>query len=860
MDSQSVKVEATKEATNPKANTVYKAGGESPAMPNGQADKKEDAIDPQAVALKLSGEQVNNHGSSQLNPETSAAGGIKLSMIVDPHDSPDRPENSVYKNTHKTLPGKYLDDVDEGVGISPVNLWKAAPKASHREQEQVVEVEPVQMPQIEDEEENSLIHDGDSLVRQMDDPNSKGQKPSTAMTVINGGPPRAPKKKKSHKTTFDAIGYEVKGNTKLMAPAQNDENASQHKPNGEPANQQTHSPSDLKQEDIPGQAESQSYVPAASQYMVQHHNKNPLQPANDSGKPAEKKEEAQQDARSVVISEMKPQSGNPKGENPAPIATKSPDNIKPTTLPDTPVQQAHAHPMAVTPESPPRPSSPLPSPQAPHLTEMMEVHSEDLNGSNVANLDDSLKEENNRPSNTNPMQNSETQSKFQNNFDKYMKDEAGMSVFAPADIDYSDRANRAEAHLMKYESDIRARYEKVARGMQQIYSNIQKINIGAHESAARFRTFFQGLMQKTERVAAMYSLPDSLNVMIDRKDMQDLRPAGNLHDLQKTFETMKLQRAEHSSQLLRELREMKQEYQNKIVEENFFEEGIDQKTTVEMQKGIEKGFESIYKRNKQCIDQYGVINKKIEENKMHFEKKKKFKTDTFEDYMNYLRDVRKLWMFIMDNQEKLVKYWERVRTMEELRIKAITHILQRYFLIEEKLSSVSHNTEALKKMNSQISPEGMAAAIYSDRSFLNSPLLESIGIKLESVKVFTNEIKKLKNNVPEIVEFALWDYTNLNTLVKSVNTPLRIFRSNENTLYIYHQVKDRSEVPMEPPLFKCKVNSLLLQFDERNNCITLKGSGFFNFSNFTFNLREHQDAKDFESIVNKFCKNSKESS
>lgn len=492
------------------------------------------------------------------------------------------------------------------------------------------------------------------------------------------------------------------------------------------------------------------------------------------------------------------------------------------------------------------------------LGQMEEVHSEDLNNSNMANLHDSLEQERNddmRPSQVN-MEGAETKSKFANNFDKYMKDEAGMSVFAPADIDYSDRANRAEAHLMQYDSTVRARYEKVARGMQQIYSNIQKINIGAHESANRFKVFFQGMMQKTEKVAAMYVLPANLVVTQQRKEMDELRPAGNIMELQKTFESMKQQRAEQSALVLAQLKTMKDDYKTKIVEENFYEEGIDQKTTVEMQKAIEKGFESILKRNKKCIEQYDLVNRKVEENKTYFEKNKKFKTDTFEDYMTYLRSCRKLWMFLCDTQEKLVKYWERVRLMEELRIKAITHILQIYFGIEEKLSSSSQNIEALKRMNSMLSAEGMAAAIYNDKSFLNSPLLESIGIRLDSVKVFTSEIKKIKNKVPEVVEFALWDYTNLHTLVKAVNTPLRVFRSNENTLYIYNGFKDRTEIPMEGPLFKCKVNNLLLNFDERNNCITLKASGLFNFSSFTFNLREHNDANDFASIVTKFCKNS----
>lgn len=59
-----------------------------------------------------------------------------------------------------------------------------------------------------------------------------------------------------------------------------------------------------------------------------------------------------------------------------------------------------------------------------------------------------------------------------NNFDRYEKDEAGMSIFAPPDIDYSNRADRAEASLLKYDSDIRGRLEKVAKGLQQVFSNI----------------------------------------------------------------------------------------------------------------------------------------------------------------------------------------------------------------------------------------------------------------------------------------------------------------------------------------------------------------------------------------------------
>jgi hypothetical protein len=853
MDSQSVRVEVSKPSVDPKSHTVYKGNeGQSAPLELPQTRKEGDQAH-QGIASPSTGVNPTVVLATESKAEPIRESSIKIAMTVDPHDSPERPEVSGYKTQYMTVPGKYMDDVDEGAGIAPAQVRKAMPRASQREPEQLVAVEKVPMPQIQSEGEYSLIQEGDSLVKQMDDPNNKGQKASTAMTVVNGAIPRAPGKKKSHKTTFEAVGYEIKGNTKLMAPINQDGDASHYKQNSERGQTLNQSPGETK----PGDPS----VKAPSQYVVQRHGENPQPQAHPETQKVESKPVAQQEVVYVVSSEHRAESPARKVENPNTMSPPPQEHTE-KSINGIPSPYYPTHPRPDEGQSPVSPGTPIPAEsQAPialqPMPEMMEVHSEDLNGSNVANLDDSLNQDNKQAA-SNGNQASETMSKFQNNFDKYVKDEAGMSVFAPADIDYSDRANRAEAHLMKYDSDIRARYEKVARGMQQVYSNIQKINIGAHESATRFRNFFQNLMTRTEKLAAMYPLPEALKVMIDRKDMGDLKPAGNIHILQQTFETMKLQRGEHSSQVLIELREMRQEYQTKIVDENFYEEGIDQKSTIEMQKGIEKGFDSIFKRNKQCIEQFGSINKKMEENKIHFEKKKKFKNDTFEDYINYLRSVRKLWMFIADNQDKLLKYWERVRIMEELRIKAITHILQRYFVIEEKLSSASQNTDALKRMNSQISPEGMAAAIYSDKGFLNSPLLESIHIKLDSIKVFTSEIKKLKNTVPDIVEFALWDYTNLNTLVKSVNTPLRIFRSNENTLYIYHQVKDRSEVPMEAPLFRCKVNSLLLHFDERNNCIELKGSGFFTFNSFTFNLREHQDAKEFEAIVNKFCKNSKE--
>lgn len=94
-----------------------------------------------------------------------------------------------------------------------------------------------------------------------------------------------------------------------------------------------------------------------------------------------------------------------------------------------------------------------------------------------------------------------------------------------------------------------------------------------------------------------------------------------------------------------------------------------------MFKSIEQTFETISRRNKKCVDEFASITKKLTENKLYFEKNKKFKSDTFDEYISYLRNCNRLWQFIVDCQERLVQYWKRVRKMEEMRILAISNLL-----------------------------------------------------------------------------------------------------------------------------------------------------------------------------------------
>lgn len=112
----------------------------------------------------------------------------------------------------------------------------------------------------------------------------------------------------------------------------------------------------------------------------------------------------------------------------------------------------------------------------------------------------------------------------------------------------------------------------------------------------------------------------------------------------------------------------------------------------------------------------------------------------------------------------------------------------------------------------------------------------------------------MKTKVPEIVEFSLWDYMNGSALIKNSTKSIRIFRSNENTLYIY-ETPDRQTPPMEDAIFKCKVSNLNLQVDASSNGITLKNSSIFSFSGFTFHLRDHKDHQEIINYVTKFCKN-----
>ena len=85
-------------------------------------------------------------------------------------------------------------------------------------------------------------------------------------------------------------------------------------------------------------------------------------------------------------------------------------------------------------------------------------------------------------------------------------------------------------------------------------------------------------------------------------------------------------------------------------------------------------------------------------------------------------------------------------------------MLKKYFAIEERLSSSTQNIKALLKMNETLSPEAVAASIYSDRALLTSPVLESVDIPTDSIEHFVESIEGLKNFMPDIVEFSLWDW------------------------------------------------------------------------------------------------------
>jgi len=519
--------------------------------------------------------------------------------------------------------------------------------------------------------------------------------------------------------------------------------------------------------------------------------------------------------------------------------------------PEPEVKPPKSPPQSVSPPpkaSPPAPASPMVVSQPP------ETNQAPLDDSNIAQLDDSLNEDHakDKPAVQPPVEIG-NQSKFQNNFDKFQKEEAGMSIFAPADIDYSERANKAEAHLMKYDGDVRDKLEKASRGLQQIFTNIQKLNNSAKDSTARFKVFFESFLKREEQLAQMYVLKPSWTIMEERKDISTLQPPGNIRQLHSIFENMKKIRGDYAEDILKQLKALGKEYQLKIVDENFFEEGIDKKGTQEQHKDIEKTFQSISARNKQCTEEYAKIQKKIEENKAYFDKNKKFKSDCFEDYMKYMRSCRKLWMFVMDVSERLVKFWKRAKKTEELRIKAIASLLQGYVKIEEKMTQTTQNLTALKEMNDKVSPEAMAATMFRDQQLLTSPILDSLGFKKTSIEVFLEEIKALKTKLPENIEFCLWDYMNAHALVKGVNKSIRIFRSNENYLYVY-ETPSREEVPMEDPIYKCRVNNLVLLFDEKNNQIQLKSSSMLDFTSFTFLLRDHKDAQEVVGYVNKFTK------
>lgn len=761
------------------------------------------------------------------NQASGVGGGFKLSMAVDPADAS---EYAPSKLQGAGLGARASpSDMDEGIrgvngiaGYDPnqIGVQLHAPQQEARQA-------PAEVAHGEvGQDSYSLIRDGDSIIEKGQIKGPRGHAPVSTYGIQPGTGTQANRRAAQ---TVNATGeYQIKGNKALFT-----------------VNEQVGNPGAFSPYGSNAQLTTPGHPPAANEPSAYK----AVPPGSESLYKA-----VSPNAESLYKVVPPNQQSLYKAE-----VTRNP----------APHQETHQQLGSTTPASPAQPALQVHDPASPgESPRPQEEQADALNDSNIANLSDSLNEAKSagglppqqqaaRSEDGSGPKNNDAGSKFQNDFGKYVKDEAGMSIFAPPDIDYQNRADKAEAHLLKYNTEVRGKLEVVLRGLQQIYSNIQKINLSSQESTSRFRTFFAGFLKKAEAVASSYHYKKDLRLLEEKKEMLELRTPGNLKALAGVFDTMKGHRETWVDDIVKDIGRLKQSYQSKVVEENFFEEGIDKKSTVEMSKLIEKTFESALKRNKECLKEFDEINKKLEENKIYFEKNKKFKQDTFEGYIDYLRSVHKMWGFLSEAQERMVKYWERVKKMETMRIKAISALLMEYIGIEERLTTPSRALDSLRKLNQAMSPENMAASTYNDKAFLNSAIFESLGFNMNSIDHFTQEIKRLKTRTPEIVEFALWDYMNQSMLVKNESKSVRIFRSNENYLYIY-ETSSREDVIMNKPVYKCKVNNLILQFDNRNNFITLKGSGMFDFSSFSFNLREHQDAQDLVNYVVKFASNGAE--
>lgn len=819
-----------------------------------QASKKEAALNRDAPVLASSSQQAEGRPQDPMAGRPPSTNG-NARMEVQINAVPARVE-----------PPANFDDMDEGVGTRGFDankyrgtgaalLERAGPKAQEHIE---LQREPAAKPEtIKQEEEYSLIKEGDSLVFKAEGQDRK-PKPSAAMTVYQGQPITSGDKKPptGPKSSYQPGEYSVSGNKNLL-DYRFEQQGTNDKPTKPPTTSLHPDPTD----------------PAHPQNPINH------QKEQSVSKYAEKPEG---DKSTKVVSDKEHSTNTPNHPEPVPtIPPQTQAEEKKSSNKSAAIQiEKEKETIQAIPEKPkveeqpellqkqqnvqPSPEAPTPiqpdiveqhAPQRPETVLVSEIKSNELNDSNMANLNDSLEDS---PAKDQDKK-METQSKLNNDFQKYIKDEGGMSILAPADIDYIGRAGKAEASLLRYDNDVRSKYEKVVVGFEQVFANIKRMNISAEESTNKFKRFFHNFLPRAETLAGLYPYKPSWGISEDRKDMSHLQAPGNFKQLQEKFELMKKQRADHSKSLVGELKALQLEYKSKIVEENFFEEGIDKKGTAKMQKDIEEAFSNIHKRNKKCENEKGEVLKKVTENKLYFEKNKKFKSDVFHDYMHYVRSVRKMWLGLSDLQKKLLGYWKRVRKVEEMRVQALSNLLKKYFAIEERLSSSTQNIKALLKMNETLSPEAVAASIYSDRALLTSPVLESVDIPTDSIEHFVESIEGLKNFMPDIVEFSLWDYINPHTLVKNVRKPLRIFRTIENYIFVY-SVPDRREIPMEDPVYSIRVNNLVLQVDEKNNALTFKSNAVLNFASFTFNLRDHKDAMEVVGIVNKFASNTAGSS
>lgn len=392
---------------------------------------------------------------------------------------------------------------------------------------------------------------------------------------------------------------------------------------------------------------------------------------------------------------------------------------------------------------------------------------------------------------------------------------------------YESQAIKAIDQLKSYSVKSVVKLNQLIKGLQKFYDNyLNNIKIGLLRSGKMVRFFEVTVISEENLLEEMWL--EQWQPLSDRTMIREYL-SEKVHNVDKKISSMCSQRNDEIKIRRGMLAKLRENIKTQLVDQNSLSSKAEEKKfknqfadLEEKQSTFIKKLAELEKENKK-LEKSLKNNIKIERHKNNTEKLKRNnqKNDCLIHFISIWNKIKILQDFLILIFEQYSEYWKNFKENEKLRLDSVVYLLQSFLQYQKETYSKSENIKQAEAVLKKLKPSQFAEQTYPDSLLLESPILQKMGIPLNSVKVVKDKIIKQFLPSISIIEFCIWDHFNPNISYNRKLINVRFLFSNEQCLYIF-EVPSRDSIPIKKKLlFSAKAGRFLYTFHEQEDLLVI---------------------------------------